>query len=248
MGQRVPRASLSRAYFHSRVPAWWGTTAVTVDTRSREGSAEAARLGGAGAPGGESWLLPRCVTLGTRADLSECGVAIASSVKAGMLPSSWQEAPGLWCSNVSILWADPWGVMQSWSGPRASRGEPEMDPSHVLLKPEAQVAQGASCPWSLGLKVVPGPPSLDGDTEVLRGDLNLSRAVQLQTSVSVISEAKPVCCAGGADRDLPRGMAPCPLSTRHPGGAVCLELHLEQSSTCKGPLLAHPFSDYSNPG
>lgn len=105
---------------------------------------------GAGPPGGESWLLPCCVTLGTRANLSECGVAIASSVKVGMVQSSRQEAPELWGSNVSILWAEPWGVTQGWSGPRAHRGEPKMDPSHMLLKPEAQVAQGASCPRSWG--------------------------------------------------------------------------------------------------
>ena len=83
---------------------------------------------------------------------------------------------------------------------------------------------------------------------MLRGDLNLSRAVQLQTSISVIGELKPIRCAGEADRDLPRGAAPCPLSTRHPGGAMCLELDVKQSSTRKGPLLAHPFSDYSNLG
>ena len=62
---------------------------------------------GAGPPGDESWLLPFCVTLGTRANLSECGVAIASSVKVGMVQSSRQEAPGRWGSNVSILWAEP---------------------------------------------------------------------------------------------------------------------------------------------
>lgn len=90
------------------------------------------------------------MTLGTRANLSECGVAIASSVKVGMVQSSRQEAPELWGSNVSILWAEPWGVTQGWSGPRARRGEPKMDPSHMLLKPEAQVAQGASCPRSWG--------------------------------------------------------------------------------------------------
>lgn len=123
-----------------------------------------------------------------------------------------------------------------------------MDRSHMLLKPEAQVAQGASCSRSWGLKAVPAPPSLDGDTEVPREDLNWSRAVQLQTSVSVISEPKPVCCAAEADRDLPRGTAPCPLSTRHPGGAECLEMHRKQSSTRKGRLLAHPCSGYSNLG
>lgn len=101
-------------------------------------------------------------------------------------------------------------------------------------------------PTVLGLKAVPAPPSLDGDTEVPRGDLNLSRAVQLQTSVSMISEPKPVHCAGEADRDLPRGTAPCLLSTRHPGGAVCLEMHLKQSSTRKGPLLAHPCGDLTS--
>ena len=123
-----------------------------------------------------------------------------------------------------------------------------MDCSHVLLKPEAQVAQGASSSQSWGLKAAPAPPSLDGDTEVPREDLNWSRAVQLQTSVSVISEPKSVRCAGEADRDLPRGTAPCPSSKRHPGGAVCLEMHLKQSSTRKGRLLAHPCGGYSNLG
>lgn len=74
-----------------------------------------------------------------------------------------------------------------------------MDCSHVLLKPEAQVAQGASCSRSWGLKAAPAPPSWDGDTEVPREDLNWSRVVQLQTSVSVISEPKSVRCAGEAD-------------------------------------------------
>lgn len=123
-----------------------------------------------------------------------------------------------------------------------------MDCSHVLLKPEAQVAQGASSSQSWGLKAAPAPPSLDGDTEVPREDLNWSRVVQLQTSVSVISEPKSVRCAGEADRDLPRGTAPCPSSKRHPGGAVCLEMHLKQSSTRKGRLLAHPCGGYSNLG
>lgn len=94
----------------------------------------------------------------------------------------------------------------------------------------------------LGLKAVPAPPSLDRDTEVAREDLNQSGAVQLQTSVSVIS------CAGEADRDLPRGTAPCPLSTRHPGGAVCLEMHLKQVIHPQGASPCPSVQCYSNLG